>query len=202
VTKHRPSWSDVYRLIAVLGLGLWLPGAALAADLSSQASHRLLDRKGLGEGLASYYGGKFNGRKTASGEVFDKTQFTAASNRFPLGSMLAVRRPANGLCAIVRVNDRMHRRHKLRIVDVSKSAAISLDLVHIGVSRVQVVPLGPDWREQGAQACAEAFAAVGESCLMCSGVPEPAVPEATSDAPADNQEETLTLPSEKGIVPP
>lgn len=202
MTKHRPSWSDVYRLIAVLGLGLWLPGAALAADLSSHASPRQADRKGFGEGLASFYGGKFNGRKTASGEVFDKTQFTAASNRFPLGSMLVVRRPVNGLCAIVRVNDRMHRRHKLRIVDLSKSAASSLEMLQVGVTRVQAMPLGQDWREHGAQACAEAFAAVGESCLACSGLPEPAAPEAASDAPAYNHEETLTLPSEKGIVPP
>jgi rare lipoprotein A len=212
VTKHRPWWSDRYRLIAVLGLGLWLPGAALAADLSSHAAQRSPDRKVHIEGLASYYGGKFNGRKTASGEVFDKTQFTAASNRFPFGSMLAVRRPANGLCAIVRVNDRMHRRHKLRVVDLSKSAASSLDLLQIGVSRVQVVPLEPDWAEQGAQACAKAFSAVGETCLACSGVPEPEVTESESepvsganlvlDAPAYHQHEIPMLPSEKGMAQP
>lgn len=202
MTKHRPSWSDVYRLIAVLGFGLWLPGAALASDLSSHVSLHQPDRNGFGEGLASFYGGKFNGRKTASGEVFDKTQFTAASNHFPLGSMLVVRRPVSGLCAIVRVNDRMHRRHKLRIVDLSKSAASSLEMLQVGVTRVQVIALGPDWQEHGAQACANAFGAVGENCLACGGLPDPAAPESASDVSAHNQEEILAPPSERGIVPP
>lgn len=201
MTKRRPSWSEIGRRLAALALSLGLAGAVQAA---APASGQTV----LGEGLASYYGGKFNGRRTASGEVFDKTEFTAASNRFPLGSMLAVRRPANGLCAIVRVNDRMHRRLKLRIIDVSKSAASSLDLVQIGVSRVQVVPLGDNWAQQGTEVCARAFAAVGQTCLTCAGVPETVPPESgpeaasAFDVPAYNQHEIPMPTSEKGIAPP
>ena len=111
------------------------------------------------EGLASYYGNKFHGRKTASGEVFDKTQFSAASNRFPLGSRVAVLRPANGLCAVVRINDRMPRRHRARVIDVSKSVADYLEMRQAGVVKVRLALLDASLQARGHLACADAFAA-------------------------------------------
>lgn len=107
------------------------------------------------EGLASYYGARFQGRRTASGERFDWKKFTAASNRFPLGTRLAVLRPDNGLCVIVRVNDRMHSRHKARIVDLSRSAADYLEMRRSGVVAVRAAALPAD---AGPGDCALAFA--------------------------------------------
>lgn len=90
-------------------------------------------------GKASYYGKtrKFQGRRTANGERFDSRAFTAASNRFPLGSWIAVRRPGTEHCVVVWVNDRMHSRHKQRIVDLSLAAAESIQMVAAGVVAVE-----------------------------------------------------------------
>lgn len=92
-------------------------------------------------GSASYYGGDFHGRRTATGESFDARGFTAASNRFPLGSWVAVRRLDNSRCAIVQVNDRMHARNRKRILDVSRGVAEYLDMIRAGVVLVRVAPL-------------------------------------------------------------
>lgn len=121
------------------------------------------------EGLASFYGGKFHGRKTASGERYDKMALTAATNRFPIGSLLAVQRPANGHCVVVRVNDRMHGRHKLRVVDLSKAAAKSLDMMQAGVVKVRVAPISAELAETVSQNCAEAFAEPIPAAVVAPG---------------------------------
>ena len=92
-------------------------------------------------GSASFYGAGFHGRRTATGETFDLRGFTAASNHFPLGSWVAVRRLDSDRCAIVKVNDRMHSRHKRRIIDVSRAVAEYLDMIRAGVVLVRVAPL-------------------------------------------------------------
>ena len=92
-------------------------------------------------GSASYYGQDFHGRRTATGETFDTRGFTAASNRFPLGSWVAVRRLDNSRCAIVQVNDRMHARNRKRILDVSRGVAEYLDMIRAGVVLVRVAPM-------------------------------------------------------------
>jgi len=92
-------------------------------------------------GSASFYGQDFHGRRTATGETFDLRGFTAASNHFPLGSWVAVRRLDNSRCAIVKVNDRMHARHRRRIIDVSRGVAEYLDMIRAGVVLVRVAPL-------------------------------------------------------------
>ena len=104
------------------------------AELSMSAAGGL-------SGSASFYGGDFHGRRTATGEVFDARRFTAASNRFPLGSWVAVRRLDNGRCAIVKVNDRMHWSHKRRVIDLSRGAAEHLDMIKAGVVLVRVALL-------------------------------------------------------------
>ena len=118
-------------------------------------------------GQASFYGRGFQGRKTSTGERFDVRQFTAASNHFPLGSWVAVRRVDNDRCAIVKVNDRMHAKHRKRIIDVSRGVAEYLDMIRAGVVLVSVAPLKPGWREQeGGLACKAAFEALPE-CPDC-----------------------------------
>lgn len=124
-------------------------------------------------GHASFYGSGFQGRKTSSGERFDVQQFTAASNRFPLGTMLAVRRVDNDRCAIVKVNDRMHAKHRKRIIDVSRSVAEYLNMVRAGVVFVSVVPLKKGWQDGGAGSCQAAFEPEGEAdCASCGQPPK------------------------------
>lgn len=94
------------------------------------------DRAFRERGLASWYGKKFHGRRTASGEVYDMYAMTAAHPTLPLPSYARIRNPANGREVIVRVNDRGPF-HKGRIVDLSYTAALKLDLLR-GVAPVEL----------------------------------------------------------------
>ena len=70
---------------------------------------------------ASYYHDKFNGRKTASGEIFDNDKFTAANRTLPFGTMVKVTNLNNGKEVIVKINDRGPF-HSSRALDMSKAA--------------------------------------------------------------------------------
>lgn len=94
------------------------------------------DRAFKERGLASWYGRKFHGRRTANGEVYDMYAMTAAHPTLPLPSYARIRNPANGREVIVRVNDRGPF-HKGRIVDLSYTAALKLDLLR-GVAPVEL----------------------------------------------------------------
>ncbi len=87
-------------------------------------------------GLASWYGRKFHGRRTASGEVYDMYAMTAAHPTLPIPSYARIRNPANGREVVVRVNDRGPF-HAGRIVDLSYAAALRLDLLR-GVAPVEL----------------------------------------------------------------
>jgi len=91
-------------------------------------------------GLASWYGGKFHGRKTSSGEVFNKYKYTAASNVFPLDTYVLVKNLENGKEVVVRITDRGPFK-KGRILDLSKASAEKLGMVNKGVVRVEAIPL-------------------------------------------------------------
>jgi len=88
------------------------------------------------KGLASWYGKKFHGRPTASGEVYNMYAMTAAHATLPIPSYARVRNPANGREIIVRINDRGPF-HKGRIIDLSYTAALKLDLLR-GTAPVEV----------------------------------------------------------------
>jgi rare lipoprotein A len=87
-------------------------------------------------GLASWYGRKFHGRPTASGEVYDMYAMTAAHRTMPLPSYARVRNPANGREIIVRVNDRGPFEGG-RVIDLSYTAALKLGVLG-GVQKVEV----------------------------------------------------------------
>ncbi|NCT95131.1 MAG: septal ring lytic transglycosylase RlpA family protein [Chitinophagaceae bacterium] len=95
------------------------------------------------QGSASYYSPKFEGRRTASGMVFTHRGFTAASNHFPLHTRVKVTNLLNNKSVIVLINDRMHPRMKRkgRVVDLTRSAADSLDFLAAGLARVSVQPV-------------------------------------------------------------
>lgn len=91
-------------------------------------------------GIASWYGDKFHGRKTSSGEIYDMYQMTAAHKGLPLPSYVEVRNLDNGRTAVVKVNDRGPF-HDNRIIDLSYAAALKLGLTEKGTGFVEVIAL-------------------------------------------------------------
>jgi rare lipoprotein A len=89
----------------------------------------------LEEGIASWYGGKFQGRLTASGEVFDTNLLTAAHKTLPFGAIVRVTNLANGLATVVKINDRGPFVEG-RIIDLSRAAAEQIDMVGTGTATV------------------------------------------------------------------
>jgi rare lipoprotein A len=88
-------------------------------------------------GEASYYAGKFHGRETYNGEIYDSTKLTAACNVLPMGTWIRVTNLSNNRSVIVKINDRMHIRIT-RVVDLSQAAASKLGYVKRGLTRVKV----------------------------------------------------------------
>jgi rare lipoprotein A len=93
-------------------------------------------------GLASWYGRFHHGLRTASGEIFDMGELTAAHRTLPLGSRLRVTNLENGRTVRVRVNDRGPYIDG-RVVDLSREAARVLGMVGRGVVPVRLDVVGP-----------------------------------------------------------
>jgi rare lipoprotein A len=88
-------------------------------------------------GHASWYGGKFHGRKTASGERFNKNSFTGAHKQLPFDTVIRVTNLRNGKDVYVRINDRGPFVSG-RIVDISRAAAEAIGFNGRGVIRVKI----------------------------------------------------------------
>jgi rare lipoprotein A len=88
-------------------------------------------------GVASWYGGRWIGRKTANGERYHQDDLTAAHRTLPFGTYVRVTNLRNNKSTVVRINNRGPY-IKGRIIDVSKRAAASLGLINSGIARVQV----------------------------------------------------------------
>ncbi|GHT69915.1 hypothetical protein FACS1894110_20350 [Spirochaetia bacterium] len=120
------------RITAALFIGLGL--AALSTVQAQQAP----DGAGfVQEGIASWYGTEFNGRPTASGELFNAALFTAAHPTLPFGTTLTVTNRQNNRKVTVRVNDRGPF-VSARIIDLSRAAAEQLDMLATGTAPVLV----------------------------------------------------------------
>ena len=119
-------------------LFVFLLGFSLVALCSAQARTGEVNR-GIfyQEGIASWYGREFNGRPTASGEIFNDSQFTAAHPILPFGTMLRVTNQYNNRIVTVRVNDRGPF-VAARILDLSRAAAEQLDMIGSGTALVKV----------------------------------------------------------------
>jgi rare lipoprotein A len=91
-------------------------------------------------GTASFYHRSFEGRRTASGEPYDRRRLTAAHRTLPFGSRVRVTNLENGLSVVVLVNDRGPFR-KGRVIDVSEEAARELGFYRAGTARVRVEEL-------------------------------------------------------------
>lgn len=92
-------------------------------------------------GVASFYSDKFNGRRTANGEIFHNKKLTAAHRTLPFGTYVKVTALWNGRSVVVKINDRGPF-IKGRVIDLSKAAAAKLHLIGKGVGKVdiEVVP--------------------------------------------------------------
>lgn len=88
-------------------------------------------------GVASFYHPKFNGRKTANGEIFSNEKLTAANNFLKLGTIVKVLNPENGKTVVVKINDRMNKNNH-RLIDLTEAAARQLDIIQQGIGHVEI----------------------------------------------------------------
>jgi len=95
------------------------------------------------KGIASYYGGKFHGRKTASGEIYHKDSLTAAHKILPFGTVLKVTNLKRNTSVIVRVTDRLPMSSK-RQIDLSVAAARQLEMLRDGLGTVKIEAIDLD----------------------------------------------------------
>lgn len=110
-----------------------------------------------GRGLASWYGRRYHGQKTASGEVYDMYTMTAAHTTLPLPSYARVTNIKNGKSVVVRVNDRGPF-HSDRLIDLSYTAAYKLGVLDGGSALVEVESILP-----GAESVVRVAAAPGNA---------------------------------------
>ena len=101
------------------------------------------DRPYIQRGKGSWYGKKFHGQRTASGEIYDMFKMTAAHPTLPIPSYARVTNLRNGKQVLVRINDRGPF-HASRIIDMSYTAALKLGFIQIGSTELEVERILPD----------------------------------------------------------
>ena len=95
------------------------------------------------KGTTSYYGKKFHGRRTSSGELFHIDSMTAAHKPLPFGTIVKVTRHDTGNFVLVRINDRLPSYSK-RTIDVSYKAAEELEMIPLGLVEVDIEVTSPE----------------------------------------------------------
>jgi rare lipoprotein A len=113
------------RLAAIL---VMLVAVSMAGNAAAQTGE---------EGVANFYSDKFEGKKTASGEVYDKNGLTASHKKLPYGTKVKVTNVENGKSVVVTVNDRMAPKNAAGI-DVTRRAAEELGFVKAGKAKVKL----------------------------------------------------------------
>lgn len=116
------------------------PGTYTVKGTTYTTKNREEAKNYIKEGTASYYHAKFNGRRTASGEVYNSALYTAAHKTLPLNSYAVITNLRNNRKVIVKINDRGPFLSK-RVIDVSGAAAKELGLLHHGLGQVRVEAL-------------------------------------------------------------
>ncbi|MGI9334397.1 MAG: septal ring lytic transglycosylase RlpA family protein [Gammaproteobacteria bacterium] len=140
----------------------------------------------LERGIASWYGKKFHGRTTSSGEIYDMYAMTAAHKSLPLPTYVQVTNLENQRSVVVKVNDRGPF-HSNRIIDLSYTAAAKLDIVRRGTGLVEVRAIDPNVESEPLQVAGSAGAAPG--LIAAARVPTaPAAVEVSPDEAAIDHE--------------
>ncbi len=109
--------------------------------ISQKKSGREVSVKKIHYGTASFYANKFEGRKTANGDIFTQKKFTGASNIIQLNQWVRITNMRNNISVVLRITDRMHKNNH-RLVDLSRSAAKKLRYTGHGLAHVKVEILG------------------------------------------------------------
>jgi len=153
------------------------------------------------EGVASWYGYQFDGRPTASGEIYNSSLFTAAHPTLPFGTVLLVTNRQNNRQVAVRVNDRGPFVAG-RIIDVSRAAAEQLDMLITGTAPVTIdkIQANHPLYAQGAYLPPQAFQAPGYVPLPQAPavITQPMLPPSQRLPPMTQQ----TLPPQAQTLPP
>ncbi|MHA7818671.1 MAG: septal ring lytic transglycosylase RlpA family protein [Erythrobacter sp.] len=123
-------------------IDLAVPPSAVDLDTFDPPLEQEQILRSLGTGVASYYGRRFHGRRTANGERFDMRAMTAAHRTLPFGSMVRVTNPRNGQSVTVRINDRGPF-SRGRTIDLSRAAAEQIGLIRRGHGTVELELLAP-----------------------------------------------------------
>lgn len=137
-----------FRLALFLCLALLGVSCASRSPAARPVSHPVAPEEATRgwrqEGLASWYGGNdgFEGKPTASGEIYDSSKLTAAHRELPLGTVVDVTDLENGKGVRVRINDRGPFVQG-RIIDLSHAAAEEIEMIGPGVARVRIVVVEP-----------------------------------------------------------
>lgn len=150
------------------------------------------------KGLASYYDDSFHGRKTASGQTYDKNKYTAAHKTLPFGTKVRVKNPANGKTVDVVINDRGPY-IKGRVIEISKRAAQQIDLLNIKTAPVELSVLtGPE-----ANKPAPVAAATSAETKPAETKPAAAAPETTaktSSSTSSTKSTSKPAPKQDNII--
>jgi rare lipoprotein A len=113
--------------------------AALLAGCGARRARVIVPKIGTTQnGIASWYGDPYHGRRAASGEIYDMEKWTAAHRRFAFGTCVRVFNLDNGRVTVVRINDRGPFKRG-RIIDLSRAAGRAMEMIGPGTARVRVV---------------------------------------------------------------
>ncbi len=141
-TAHRPSKRRANSPYKKVAAGARVKGTQKPYRINGKTYYPIYSADGFEKtGVASWYGRKFHGRKTANGETYDMYAMTAAHKTLPMNTRLLVQNLDNHREAVVRINDRGPFA-KGRIIDLSFSAARKLGVVENGVAKVRITTLG------------------------------------------------------------
>ena len=121
----------------VLAVTTLFVGVTFADNSQGKTTVAMLKTPAPQTGVASYYGVPYHGRQTASGEVFNMNELTAAHPTLKFGTMVKVTHLANNRSVTVRINDRGPF-VKGRVIDLSKAAAEELQMVRAGLAEVKI----------------------------------------------------------------
>jgi len=128
--------------LLILSCALWLVSplsvdAGSDSPLASDQNHLQPALARVETGVASYYGAKYHGRPTASGENFDMNELTAAHPTLAFGTRVKVTHLESNRSVVVRINDRGPF-VKGRVIDLSQQAAAELKMIQSGLARVRI----------------------------------------------------------------
>jgi len=139
------------------------------------------------QGIASWYGEPFHGKKTANGETYNMYGDTAAHKTLPMNAVMLVKNLENGRSTLVRINDRGPFVEE-RIIDLTYTKAQELDIVGKGTARVEIVAMETQ--------------RPGTEQIAAAGPPGPAKPPVESGKPQPQPEPGKAAPSPAKTPPP